>query len=463
MNKIKFILFSLLLVVFLFGCEDRSDLTGPSAPSTGDANFSKFVSIGNSLTAGYQSSALYESAQNYSFGKMIADQVGTAYVQPIISDPGIGGRIDAASIDPFATKTNPADAGKPTNLTYQGIYNNLGIPGALLPDLLLATSTETALDNSNVFFDIILRGQGTVLDQARAAKPTIATLWIGNNDILGYATSGGLLPHTPEETFAGLYDQLCGALALDKIPVVLANIPNVKAIPFFTTVAPGVGLAIQAAQAANPDIVGLVYQTTEAPFIGVAPVQSLLTNGVLITLKGSTAAAFIGDTEGQYYSVTGTPIPDNVNTAFPFGLTPENPFPNGFVVDPAEQTIIENVTAAFNSTISNVAAKYGFHLVDVNSLFDEIAENGIVADGVELKTDFVTGGLFSLDGVHPTNQGYAIVANEFIKVINSKFNATIPYINVSTIPGSIELGKKVEFNKFGLPEFDKDAFKSIFY
>jgi hypothetical protein len=462
MTKYKIYIISLFISTLFIGCEDKSDLTAPTTPDTGTASFAKFVSIGNSLTAGYQSSALYESAQKYSYGKMIAEQIGADYEQPLISDPGIGGRIDAASVSPFSTTSQPS-SGLPINANLAASYNNMGIPGALLPDMLLATSSQTALDPTNVFFDLILRGQGTVLEQARAAQPTFATLWIGNNDILGYATSGGIIPHTPTATFAVLYDQLCGALALDGIPVVLANIPNVRAIPYFTTVAPSVGLAIQAAQAANPAVVGLVYQMTESPFIGVASVESLLSNATLLTLRSSTAAAFIGDTQGLYYSATGTDVPPGVNTAFPFGLTPENPFPNGFVVDTAEQTIIENVTSAFNSTISSVAVKYGFHLVDVNSFFNEVKTNGIVADGVTFTTDFVTGGLFSLDGVHPTSQGYAIIANKFIEVINTEYSADIPFVNVSTIPGSLSLGKKIDYNKLGLPIFESGTFDTIFY
>ena len=253
-TKFKYLFLSLIAFAICISCEDRSDLTAPALPNTGNANFAKFVSLGNSLTAAYQSGALYKSSQEYSYGKMIANAVGANYEQPYISDPGIGGRIEIAAFTAtgISTFTNPADAGTPLNLGYQGIYNNLGIPGAVLVDLLRATNKETSVSGNNIFFDLILREQGTALEQAIMAQPTLATLWIGNNDILHYATSGGLLPHTPTAIFDTLYKQLSGALAQAKIPVVVANIPNVKAIPFFTTVAPSVGLAIQKVQAANP-------------------------------------------------------------------------------------------------------------------------------------------------------------------------------------------------------------------
>jgi hypothetical protein len=44
---------------------------------------------------------------------------------------------------------------------------------------------------------------------------------------------------------------------------------------------------------------------------------------------------------------------------------------------------------------------------------------------------FITGNLFSLDGVHPTPRGYAIIANEMIKAINGKYQARIPTVDVT--------------------------------
>ena len=227
---------------FVFiSCADRSEINSPEKVSTGEANFNKFVAIGNSLTAGMQNSSLYENAQQYSFGNLIAKQVGVEFQQPIISDPGIGGRIEIKSLDPFSTKTQPLNAGSPLNLDYAGIYNNLGIPGAFLKDILSATSSETATESFNIFFDLILRDQGTVLDLAMMSEPSLLTLWIGNNDLLGYATSGGIGTYTSESSFANLFNQLCSALSTGGFPVIMANIPRVKFNPYFTTVAPTVG------------------------------------------------------------------------------------------------------------------------------------------------------------------------------------------------------------------------------
>ncbi|MCW8850729.1 MAG: SGNH/GDSL hydrolase family protein, partial [Melioribacteraceae bacterium] len=343
------------------------------------------------------------------------------------------------------------------------IYNNLGIPGAYLKDILFATTSQSATENFNIFFDLVLRDQGTVLDLAMRLEPTFLTLWIGNNDILRYATSGGTSLYTSENDFSVLFDQLCEALSSGDFPVIMANIPRVRFTPFFTTVAPTVGEIIQEAMNYNPEIKGLVYQTTEAPFFEVASINKLLNNEILLTLQSSTAASFIGDTTGLYYNSSDLAIPDGINLKSPFGLSSDNPFPNKFVLDENEQFTVDLITASYNTSIALASLKYNFELVDIHDFFKNIAIDGYTTDGVTFTSEYIFGGIFSLDGVHPSSQGYAIIANQFIEKINSAFDAEIPFINVSNIPGSIELAKKVKFNRFGLPIFEKDTFKSIFY
>ncbi len=462
-GKNIFILLAITSLLFFVACEDKSDLTAPSAPNTGTADFTRFVAIGNSLTAGKQNNSVYETSQVYSFSKMIAEQVGVSFEQPLIQNPGIGGRIDIVSLDPFKTETQDDNETR-LNGDYAGIYNNLGIPGILLPDVLLTKESPSQYVGANAMIDAVLRKQGhTVLELAIASQPTFATLWIGNNDILGYATSGGILPHTPVADFATAYNTLTGALAQAGIPVVVANIPNVRDVPFFITVSPKIGYALEQLQAANPAIQGLAYQMTDAPYVGLASIDDLKTNKILLTLKAGLATDYIGDKTGAYYKVNNIPIPATVDTQYPFGLTPQNPFPNQFVLDLAEQKEVETVTTSFNNSIASAVKAVGFHLVDINSFFNGIAKNGIVANGIQFSTTFVKGGIFSLDGVHPTSQGYAIIANEFIKVINSKFSASIPQINVSTIPGSLELAKHSELNKIGIPVFEKGTFDNYLY
>ena len=88
----KKIIIALSLLSFIalaiIGCEDYSKITAP-AFSTGTADFTRFVSIGNSLTMGEQSSSVFEMGQMYSFGNIIAKQVGAYLVSDIAHIAGL--------------------------------------------------------------------------------------------------------------------------------------------------------------------------------------------------------------------------------------------------------------------------------------------------------------------------------------------------------------------------------------
>jgi lysophospholipase L1-like esterase len=443
-NKIKYLSLFIIIALMFAGCEDRSDLIAPPAPSpkSGNADLTTYVAIGNSLTAGYESSALYESAQVYSYPNQIAQQVGATFVQPLIADPGIGGQIKVVSLDPFVTITEPVQGGAPLNLTYPYPYNNLGIPGVVLADVMNSTTTAGSYSKSP-FIDIILRGQGTQFAQAKALHPTFITLWIGNNDVLGFAASGGANPSSPTDanTFAFLFSQLADSLAATGANVVVANIPSVTAIPFFTTVGPGFAQMLSAA-----NVAGFYYQDHNyAPQVGT-PGQ-LANYSMLLTLISQSYLADFGKPSGRFYRDNGlNPALFGVDTTEAFGASPSNPIPNALILDASEIQTAATAVSNFNNTISGIATAKGWGLVDINTIFNNIALSGITENGVNFTTAFVTGGLFSLDGVHPTAQGQAIIANEFIKVINSKFGSSYSQIDVSTIPGSLGFAKKISIN-----------------
>lgn len=465
-KKLIVIVGVILTSLFLMSCEDRSELTAPTQPSPniGTVNFTNFVTIGNSLTAGYQSSSLFESAQMYSYGNLIAQQVGTSFAMPIISDPGSAGRIEVKSLVPFALTYNTG-AGSPTNTAYPKPYNNLGIPGIVLADVINSASTATSFSKSP-FIDLVLRGQGTQFVQAKALQPTFITLWIGNNDVLGYATSGGVRPTAPTDanTFAFLYSQLADSLAATGAKVVVANIPEVTAIPFLTTVGPGV-----AQKLSSLGIGGMYYQQHGQYSETVLPVSSLANYSALITLLGNNYTSYLGQPSGKFYKDNNADISlliagGILDTTQAFGLHPKNPWPDALILDASEISAAKTATAAYNASISSIAAAKGFGLVDFYSFFNQIrsrdASGGTYFNGIPFTTTFVTGGLFSLDGVHPTSRGYGIVANEFIKVINTKWGTSIPLVNVSQIPGSLILAK---MNSLGLPIFEKGTLDNLLF
>jgi hypothetical protein len=161
--------------------------------------------------------------------------------------------------------------------------------------------------------------------------------------------------------------------------------------------------------------------------------------------------------------MNGIPVPSGVDTNFPFGLAPQNPWPNNLILDPEEMAIIDLTVAAYNNIIETAASAYNLAYMDADELIRQIGTTGIEYNGINYTTEFVQGGFYSLDGIHPTSQGYAIVANEFIKVINQKYNASIPLIDVSTIPGSLVFQGSVSMGKYGIPNIPYGALDNILF
>jgi lysophospholipase L1-like esterase len=390
---------------------------------------------------------------------------------PLISDPGIGGQLQIHTLTPNLVLVQQPSSGLPINLNYPAPYNNLGIPGAVLYDVLNATSSTTCAQaltggSPNPFFDIVLRNTalhlGSQFQQAKALQPTLVTCWIGNNDVLGFATSGGVSPSspTPAATFDYLYNLLADSLATLGAKIVVANIPNVTTIPFFTTVGPLLAEEIPWTAAGIP---GLFYQKhgTTTPNITVfADSAQLAGLQVLITLTGQNYTSLLGKPTGKWYTDNHYPaLPPGIDTTKPFGFYPTNPWPDALILDADEIITAETATAAFNTSIGNYAASKGFGLVDINAVFNNIflqsvMHGGLSYSGVEFTAFFISGGLFSLDGVHPTGQGQGLIADEFIKVINAKFGANYPLINLATIPGTINFGKRNISKNFSFEVYD---------
>lgn len=488
MKKILNVLFSLSFIAVVFvGCEDRSDLSGPTS---GTASYDRFVTIGNSITAGYQSGSLYESAQVYAYGNLIAKQVGASFAMPIVADPGTVGRMELTAFN-FATSTptitnNPL-SGTPTNSTYPAPYNNLGVPGALLYDVLNATNKDNCgsglAGKPNAMFDLILRNSalnlGSQFAQAKALNPTLLTLWIGNNDVLGFATSGGVSPSTPTPAaqFDALYRFLADSLKSLNSKVVVANLPDVTAIPFFNTIGPKLAIGFPWSTYKALGLPGLFYQkhgATAADQTAFVDSLTLWTGKVDITLKAGSYTSEIGIVSGKWYrdlaASLGAPvalvIPAWVDTTQKFGTSPLNPIPDILTLDESEISTAKTATASFNASIDSIARNRGFAIVNINAFFNQIRANdktGTYYGGIKFTTGYISGGLFSLDGVHPSNHGHAIIANEFIKVINSKWGGNIPQVNVASITPSFILGKRISFDNFGIPKFQVGAFDHLLF
>ena len=62
-------------------------------------------------------------------------------------------------------------------------------------------------------------------------------------------------------------------------------------------------------------------------------------------------------------------------------------------------------------------------IVDFEAILVEASTSGIMFDNYTMTTKLVTGGLISLDGIHLTARGYALMANKFLAAIDATYGS----------------------------------------
>jgi lysophospholipase L1-like esterase len=371
------------------------------APARAQVSFSVYVSVGDSLAAGFSNGSLVEAHQRHSVPALLARQAAApGFEQPLVSAPGIPPELALQSLVPFATIAPKAGAaGSPLNLALNRPYNNLAVPGATVEDALAR--------QAGGYHELVLRGLGSQVAQAAALRPTFVTLWIGNNDVLGAVLRGRAVDGvtlTPVEAFRSAYQQVVAALKATGAVVVAANLPDATAVPFATTIRPFVAdPATGALILANGQPVPLLGPTGPLPTgsLVTLPASALLSQGIGIP------AALGG---------TGLPLPDDV------------------VLDPAEVMAIRDRVNAFNQVIRDVCQQAAVPVLDIHALLDELTTRGREVGGVTLTTALLTGGIFGYDGIHPTELGYALMANEWIAVINAN-GGRLPLVDLAPFLG----------------------------
>jgi hypothetical protein len=141
------------------------------------------------------------------------------------------------------------------------------------------------------------------------------------------------------------------------------------------------------------------------------------------------------------------------------------PLPDEYVLDASEVAVARGAIQKFNLIIDTVVANPAragrVVRVDIYSKLNDVKANGLEIAGFKFTTDYITGGLFSLDGVHPSSRGHGIVANEFIKAINSKFGTNIPYVDVMSLPGIQLPTTSIAQGKYQIPKIPAEAFKEV--
>jgi hypothetical protein len=439
-------IYFLLIVFLLAACKPEIE---EFTPGTGNADFSSYLAIGNSLTAGYADGSLYLSGQENSYPNLLAEQFmevgGGEFKQPLmLDDYGIGfdGIIPVPKFvlgfpeDCFgATSLAPVRADVQVDLQNlnsvagQGPFNNMGVPG--MQSTHLQVPGYAAL---NPYFGrMVSAPTNSIMDEIMRVDATFFTVWIGNNDVLGYASSGGEgAVITPPGTYAQIMGGLLEYLLSQNMKGVVANVPDVLGAPFFTTVPYN---ALVLPDQATADQLNSAYAPLNQQIVGSGFTDTIHFRpgpNPMVIEDASLPWGLRHILEEELLLLT---LPqDSIKCG---GWGSQVAVPSQFVLDTAEIQNVHEAITSYNEELLKLVVNQPVAYLDINSILAELNENGITVDGVTLSSELVTGNAFSLDGLHLTPIGSAYVANQFIGKINERFSANIPLLNVAQYPSVV--------------------------
>ncbi|MEA2719084.1 MAG: hypothetical protein QOJ39_948 [Candidatus Eremiobacteraeota bacterium] len=458
----------------------------PGSPgAVASASKLSITGVGDSLTAGTQSGGTMgadlpvlgvnpqlgqigpvQRTQEHGFFALLWEQANGVDINfmsdptksplPLLTPPGVGGLLapttagfpfpvsntcDAKQLpaNRFSTALslrenaalNPYDVAIPGATVHEALFmvgatGDCGINPANAPPTFVALNSLVNGESQN--FWPILAGFGQGVTQVQAAKSLhaqVATVWLGSNDLLKVAFSGGQAPVTSPQSMhddiKSIVQQLQGAGS----KVAVANLVDVMGAATFIpqpAYQPTLQAYISATLQAPPnnlpkpvaDAVATQYSTAyaaqETAQTGLGPSGYFTINALFKTLQ--TAAA---------------QIPAHAAPVAP-ALT------SGDFISDAVANEVKGLNAAYNVAIGQAAGETGAALVDVHGLFVQIATAGGAPINPPKCCSLVyRGGLSSLDGLHPSNTGYALIANAFIAQLNTSYNLGIPAVNVGAV------------------------------
>ncbi len=406
----------------------------------GDVDVTSIVAIGGNSFAGYSDDALHREGQEYSIPSIVLSRMEGSnqfnpFSQPYLSSSSDGINLNGnsklilgyktdckgvTSLSPIrkATSGNLNDL---NNWIYgtDGPFYNLSIPNLKSEDLnnVGLGNPANGTGNYNPWFSRIASNQvnSSILSDAAALNPTFLFLSVGQDEITEFAKTGATGTVLTNAVFYNNLQNI--AATIPNAQGVISKIPNVLLTPYFNTI-PYNGLTLDSDQATtinsvfNP--IGITFQVGD--------------NGFLIE-DASEPFGVRKMVEGELV-LLGIPL-DSVKC---FGMGSIVPIPDRYILSLDEITAIDQLISLYNNEISSYAAAYNYALVDPTQTYLSL-QSGIVYNGVSMSTEFVSGGAFSLDGLNLNPIGNALLANQYIKAINNKYNARIPLAPVTNYPG----------------------------
>lgn len=441
MNKINIKNIAVFLIISLIAgaCKTSFD---DIKYSDGNADFSRFVAIGSSYFAGYSDKALYYESQSASIPLILSSRFsfvgGGAFLQPLVK-PGVGIGLDSNSKYVLKLVASPclgisnlvaqpiAATGDASNFNWLGNalhYNNFSVPFTRIKDVTSQDYGNPSPFLGNPFYSRFANNPATstITGDALLTNPTFVAIWMGIDDVLRYAATGGNQGGdsiTTASYFNTLYTNLVSEMTAQNESGVLLNIPSLNSIPFFTAVKWN-GLTLDAARATQ----------LTALYSGVNNAITFIPgNNPYVIADANQASGFRQIHSNEYILLS--VARDSINC---YGWGTTVPIPEKYVLTDNEVVAINNAINAFNNTIFTQAANKGLAYADINSLFKSL-ESGIKFNGLNFTIDYLNGGAFSTDGYNLSQRGAAIISNEVLNAINRQYRSKIPLVDVNSYPG----------------------------
>jgi hypothetical protein len=403
--------------------------------SVGDINTERFVMIGDGHSGGYMDDALYRDGQMTSLGYLLGQQFeragGGTFTTRLISENSVGANpnglarlklgykedcLGVTSLSPIRVASQ-GDINIIATVSFPGeaLYRDFGIPGMRAAQVL---SPNLAQFNP-YYARVASSSTSSPMEDILATNPTFAAIYLGIEECMSYAKSGGSIDNMPSVgEFEAAYTAIASQLNAQGAKGVVATIPDVSVMPYFRTI-PYNGLNLAES---NANLLTLVFGALGYTFT-VGP------NGFMINDPDANDFGVRQILPGELLLLS---IPlDSVKCNQMGSLFP---FRNEFVLTSAEQNYLSARIQSYNNVIRSVAASYNWAIVETNGFYQKLL-TGFTFNGVSFSAQFVSGGAFSLDGIHLNSKGNALLSNEFIKVINLHYGANIPGINANAYNG----------------------------
>src|SRR6266545_4144782 len=387
------------LTLVAAACQNDELFTPLTPAYPGGAMFVRYVAMGNSITAGFQSGGINDTSQLQSYVRLVANAMGTAYYYPQLVFPGCP--------PPFTNIfTNTRVAGGTATTCYLRSSNippfltNVAVPQAEVLDIL--QNGPAPGTNSNALTQLMLGGC-TQIQAMMDARPSFVSVWIGNNDLLGAAMAGDTTLATDTTIFKSRYAEVLdsiesgGAKAL-LIGVGLGNLGLGTVLPFFSRGSTYYGL--WAGGAFN----------TSAPFFSVdancAPPRG---DTVLVSFPYGFGLLAAGATTTTVLDCTAAPV-----------------------IEPPEVLFFVQLQIAYNTFIQDEAATRSWAYMDLNAAFDSVA--GVAGNFAPFPNSSAAcsaspfGLAFSCDGIHPSAASHRLIAKKVVQAINAEYLSAIPAV-----------------------------------